>query len=259
MINAVQLGGYLLKNSLYFYIALFTHPAIQIIQESDVLYVTSSIRDETYNNVWKTNFSVETLDQRINGIKNIFGEQPFIWWVDPSDTPTDLTKYLEQHKFTFVEQTTIMYHAQKELLPSCTGNIQVRRVSTAQELDDFCTVKGGTPEQIALNKQLFATCCEQQRYPIELFVAYHDHDPVCIAVTVQQDGIGSIHSFATKQEAQGKGYGTRMLNYALERLYSAGCSIVLLDSRAQAINFYEKNGFKATELIIKAYRSPLCA
>ncbi len=59
MMDSSYIAGALLKNALYFYTLLFTHPTIQIIQKPDALYVTLSMCDETYDNVWKTDFKAK--------------------------------------------------------------------------------------------------------------------------------------------------------------------------------------------------------
>ncbi len=247
----------LLKNSLMFYTLLFTQSEIQIIREPDILYVLSPITDATYNNVWLTQFDAQMADQRIEEIKNIFASKnlPLMWWVDPSDMPMDLADRLEKLGFTFTEQTSIMYRLQGiPLVPYDPHRIAIQKVTTVQELEDFCLVKGGDAQEVAMNLQLYSKFIEPHTYPIELFVAYHDQDPVSMAVTVCNDTIGSIHSFATRSEAQGRGYGTQMLRFLLERLYSTGCSMVLLDSSEQALKWYEKNGFLEIGKYIKGYK-----
>lgn len=253
MIDGSHLAGALFKNSLYFYTLLFTHPTIQIIPESDVLYVTSSMRDETYNNVWKTDFTEETVDQRIVDIQKIFGDQPFIWWVDPSDTPTDLGTHLEAHGGLLVDQTNILYRMQgTPLVPY--DDITVIKVASENLLSDFCKIKGDSAQAVALHKVLFQKFVDNKNYPISLYVAYHENIPVSIAVTVMFDTIGSIHSFATAARYQGKGYGAQLLSYLLQQLYAHGCTHVLLDASPDVVPFYTKHGFHEINQYIKGYR-----
>lgn len=228
----------LLKNSLFFCTLLFTHPKIRIIDERDVQYVISEIVDATYNNVWQTRSSNQEIDAMINQIKAIFKEKnlPLTWWVDPSDTPCDLSERLLDHGFLFSEQTSIMSREKGvPLLPGEENLLTLKKVTTENQLLDFCTVKGGTEEETNMHYELFHKFIEAQAYPIELLVGYYHQEPVCVAVTVSIDGIGSIHSFATHEAYQGKGYGSQMLALVLTRLYNAECDLVLLDSSENAV------------------------
>jgi N-acetylglutamate synthase-like GNAT family acetyltransferase len=58
-----------------------------------------------------------------------------------------------------------------------------------------------------------------------------------------------IESVRIKDTMTGKGYGEKMIRYAIERAKEKNCRIVQLTSdkrREDALRFYEKLGFKAT-------------
>lgn len=148
----------LLKNSLFFYTLLFTHPKIAIVHDPDLLYVISEIEDATYNNVWQTHSSLQKIDARIQEIQTLFQKKnlPLTWWVDPSDTPCDLGDRLLQHGFLFSEQTSIMYRDKGvPLIQSKEQLLTLKKVTTEKELQDFCAVKGGAEEELNMNYELF--------------------------------------------------------------------------------------------------------
>lgn len=246
----------LLKNSLCFYTLLFTHTQIEIVKQQDVLYVISDIVDATYNNVWQTHISLDKIDERIQEITNMYTQKnlPLIWWVNPSDTPADLSERLEKKGFMFCEQTSIMYRERSiPLLLSDEGLLVVRKVTTEKELLEFCDVKGGTELEINMHNELFVKFIKPHLYPIELVIGYHHEEAVCVAVLVKHDGIGSIHSFATKEEHQGKGYGSHMLTAVLDLLYATGCHVVLIDAWQDAVRFYQRQGFQEIGQYFKEY------
>lgn len=86
-----------------------------------------------------------------------------------------------------------------------------------------------------------------------MLVGYYHQMPVCRAVTVLIDGVGSIHSFATHQVYQSKGYGSQMLSLVLARLYSAESDMVLLDSSENAVKLYARQGFVEIGKYIRGY------
>ncbi|MFH7004792.1 GNAT family N-acetyltransferase [Flavobacterium bizetiae] len=58
-----------------------------------------------------------------------------------------------------------------------------------------------------------------------------------------------IEAVRTRSDYRGKGMGTKVLTYAINRAKEKGCSLVQLTSdkrRTEAIKFYEKLGFKAS-------------
>ncbi len=55
-----------------------------------------------------------------------------------------------------------------------------------------------------------------------------------------------FRKLATLNESQGKGYGSKLLQYIVEFAQSEGCEKVWCNSRVSAASFYKKFGFKET-------------
>lgn len=64
----------------------------------------------------------------------------------------------------------------------------------------------------------------------------------------------TIEGVRTSSSSRGKGVGTKLINYAIQRAEERGCHLVQLTTdkqRPDAIRFYEKLGFQATHAGMK--------
>jgi len=68
---------------------------------------------------------------------------------------------------------------------------------------------------------------------------------VVISVFVR-NGIMQFRKFATRQEYQGKGYGTILLEYVMKLANDQHCVSIWCNARVSAKKFYEKFGMQVT-------------
>lgn len=85
--------------------------------------------------------------------------------------------------------------------------------------------------------------CQYKIHPQDFFIA-HENDSIIgfIVALRQSDEFGFISTFLVLQEFRGKGYGTKILEFALSHL---GERQVVLDSILDARSIYERAGFKS--------------
>ena len=58
------------------------------------------------------------------------------------------------------------------------------------------------------------------------------------------DNEGQIRSMAVKEKFRGKGLGTLVLKFLEEKAKEGKFTIIVLDARDNAVDFYKKNGYK---------------
>ncbi|WP_336749641.1 GNAT family N-acetyltransferase [Pantoea vagans] len=76
------------------------------------------------------------------------------------------------------------------------------------------------------------------------FGAFHEAELVCcLSVFSLADGACQIRKFATRQQYQGQGYGTALMESVLDTLSEKNIRHIFLDARTSAISFYKKLGF----------------
>ena len=85
------------------------------------------------------------------------------------------------------------------------------------------------------------------------FGVFKNEEIVCVATFMQHNsdcfkGIQyRLRGMATKKEFQYKGFGRLILEKAIERLKNKSVAVLWCNARVNALNFYEKNGFKIIE------------
>lgn len=90
----------------------------------------------------------------------------------------------------------------------------------------------------------------------ELVVAYHENKIVGVQqitftpyITHQGGWRATIEGVRTSSSVRGKGVGTKLIQWAIQRAKSRGCHLVQLTTdkkREDALRFYERLGFHAT-------------
>jgi len=71
--------------------------------------------------------------------------------------------------------------------------------------------------------------------------------PEALAVGMLQhadDGLGQIRFMAVAPQTAGTGLGSRVMNYLEQQARAAGLQTLMLHSRASAVGFYERHGYR---------------
>lgn len=76
------------------------------------------------------------------------------------------------------------------------------------------------------------------------FGAFSGEVLVCIASVYPDGNAARLRKFATLQDYQGQGIGTKVLLHILEVLQSKGITMLWCDARESAMRFYDKFGMK---------------
>ena len=85
--------------------------------------------------------------------------------------------------------------------------------------------------------------CQHKVHPNDFFIAHKDNSIVGFIVAIRQsDELGFISTFLVLKEFRAKGYGTLILDFAVEHL---GNRQVVLDSILENTHIYTKAGFKS--------------
>ncbi|MEI7025540.1 GNAT family N-acetyltransferase [Paenibacillus sp. y28] len=71
---------------------------------------------------------------------------------------------------------------------------------------------------------------------------------VSVISLFRQDGAVQFRKFATLQREQGKGYGAKLLEYAMEQARSWGAELIWCNARTNKAGYYEKFGLAQTDI-----------
>ena len=74
---------------------------------------------------------------------------------------------------------------------------------------------------------------------------YLDEKLIVVISVFVRDNVMQFRKFATKEAYQGKGYGTRLLEYVMKLAKDEHCNTIWCNARTSASKFYEKFGMHA--------------
>lgn len=66
-----------------------------------------------------------------------------------------------------------------------------------------------------------------------------------------EKNIGQFRKFATDKDFQGKGYGSKLLEYLMKQAKSLNIKYLFCSARVNAISLYEKFGMKVTSDVVR--------
>jgi len=132
--------------------------------------------------------------------------------------------------------------------PSLPAGLEIRRVTTAVDLRDFCTAAGRAFQiprwylRVAFAGG-FADAAEGKE-PVRLFVGYEAGRPVATAAQATSDGVAGIFFVGSVPEARRKGFGGALTWAAIEDGRSLGAQVAWLQSTPMGRPLYERLGFR---------------
>ena len=80
------------------------------------------------------------------------------------------------------------------------------------------------------------------------FSLYREEKPIASITLSLNNAIARIDDVGTLPEFQGKGYATRLMNYALSKAKELGATYCFLEASDSGLLIYQKLGFKSKRL-----------
>jgi hypothetical protein len=120
-------------------------PGMTVLDPVDVVIADSGLADDTFNIVTAAGFTLENADRRITEtLAQLAHSRPYSWWVGPSSTPSDLSQRLQSPGLRHTATEAAMHLDLAQLPePATVAGLEVKRVTTTEQLRDFATAIGG--------------------------------------------------------------------------------------------------------------------
>ena len=80
--------------------------------------------------------------------------------------------------------------------------------------------------------------------PLRLFLGYENMYPVSTALSFQTDSTAGLYMIATMERYRGKGWGTILTRFAMEKCFQNNSRLIILHASAMGEPIYRKIGFK---------------
>ena len=193
-----------------------------------------------------------TARERIRAAVDYFAVvgRPFSWWLSPGNQPADLDALLIAAGLNRAETELAMAADLQalrlgELSP---GGLQIRRVHTAAQLQDFAqiTAANWTPPDADVLRfyELAAPALLANDAAIWLYVGYLEEVPVAAAELTVGGGVVGLYNIATLAAYRRRGFGTALTLQPLLDARAQGYRTAILQAQGDAgARVYTRVGF----------------
>lgn len=137
-------------------------------------------------------------------------------------------------------------------------DLDVRRVSTPDEVTDYGTVVGDANDDPGERERATLLFDDDSIVAphIAAFVAYDDGDPVSCAMTLVSHGVAGVFYVATRERARRRGLGDALTRLAAGAGFELGARAAWLGASEMGAGLYRRIGFTELGASIVEYESP---
>lgn len=227
-------------------------PGGRLHEEPGLVWFETPIRHLPYNGVIRTRLGASEADAAIARITDYFRghELPFMWFVHPSATPTDLGGRLAKRGLRQVEEGTCMLLELADWEPpALPEGVVFERVRDSHSLQDYSHLNADyweIPEDEREAVVEFQRHLGPGRVPGHRYLARVDGEPVGKAYLslAGPPGLASIYGMSVRPELRGRGIAGGLTTTLIQRARHEGRTRVALMSSEMAIGVYRRAGFR---------------
>ena len=234
------------SNLHHFYEFAATSANLELVREKDYSWVRN--RDSAWPN-WIFRLNREMLDQEdyIRSLTDRIKDKelpPFLVTLEP-DYPERFYALTAKYGMKQINRWTGMAITKEDYksLPEKFERHPILEVHNRDVIGDWISV---------VNSSLFnSTTLETeiveklyQRGPLKLYLGYENKFPVSTSMSFEKDSIAGLYMIATMESYRGKGWGTLLTRYAMEKSFQNNTRMIILHASAMGEAVYRKIGFK---------------
>lgn len=221
-------------------------------QEDDSLrWYHSGVPDMHLNAVLSTHLEPDHADGIIGETLARFRERraPFIWWVMPSASPSDLAHRLRAHGLVDDGRWPGYAIAIDALVdPPPVAGLEIRRVRDSEAFDAYLGVYAPILSPSPAFTELFVRAARRIGFgedaPEQHFVGLLEGEPVATVSLVTAGGAAGIYNVTTVEAARGRGIGAAMTVAAIRAGAGRGFGVATLQASTLGRPVYERLGFE---------------
>lgn len=174
---------------------------------------------------------------------------PFLWWVLPSSTPSDLATRLEARGLVEDGSWPAMAAGVRDVPdPAPVPGLEIRRVASDADLDLYAGIFSPILSPSAAFTELLVGAARRIGYgeeaPEEHFVGWLDDEPVATVSLLTAGGSAGIYNVTTVDSARRRGIGAAMTAAAVRHGAARGFETATLQASSMGRPVYERLGFR---------------
>jgi ribosomal protein S18 acetylase RimI-like enzyme len=212
-----------------------------IIQNEEMTLINCGLGSSMFNIVFG---APGDSGQQVLSVIDEFRDQPFAWWIPPTQHSDKLSEHLTQKGFVVeaAEHAMICDLAAVELEQPKT-KLRVEEVSSSAQMNDFVSIlEPYDPTARQFYERVQLPLVESAE---KLFVGYIEGKPVAIGILCTHKDTAGIFSLLTDEGQRGQGLGTAMMLHLMSTAKQNGaCYASLSASSDSGFRIYERLGFK---------------
>lgn len=211
----------------------------------------SGLPDMHLNAVLTTHLEPDGADEAIGEMLARFRERgaPFIWWVMPSASPSDLADRLQAHGLVDDGRWPGYAIATDALAdPPPVDGLEIRRVASAEDFDTYLGIYAPILSPSPAFTDLFVRVTKrvglEEDAPEQHFIGLLHGEPVATVSLVTAGGAAGIYNVTTVEAARGRGIGAAMTVAAVRHGADLGFDLATLQASTMGRPVYERLGFE---------------
>jgi GNAT superfamily N-acetyltransferase len=169
---------------------------------------------------------------------------PYLITLEPEDSNKFYT-LAEKYGLRQIMRWTGMAIHKDEYLTEASSHFfpDIIRVRDKESLKDWLHVVNSA---LYSSNSLVNTLLEKlyNKDPFRLYLACENGDPVSTSLSFRQSSVAGLYMIATMESHRGKGYGTQLTRFAMDKCFQNKSELIILHASAMGEKVYRKIGFK---------------
>ena len=234
------------SNLYHFYEFTATNGGLELVNERDFSWVRN--KSATWPN-WIFRLNPELLMQEKfleNLAVRIKNQEipPYLITLEPENAKEFYTR-AEKYGLRQIMRWTGMAIMKDEYFTAASGHVppDIIQVRDEKSLKDWLHVVNSA---LYSSNSLVVTLLEKLylKDPFKLYLGCENGDPVSISLSFEKSHVAGLYMIATMENHRGKGYGTELTRYAMDRCFQNKCECIILHASSMGEKIYRRIGFK---------------
>jgi ribosomal protein S18 acetylase RimI-like enzyme len=229
-----------------FYEYAATRGDLELVKESDFSWVRNR-RSAWPNWIFRLNRDLLTQEKFIKSLADRIKSReipPFLVTLEP-DNPEIFYSLIQKYGLKQINRWTGMAISRDEYFQASDYNInpEITEVRNADDLNSWIKVVNASLfNSTTLEKEIVEKLYREG--PLKLYLRYENNWPVSTSMSFQDGSVAGLYMIATMESFRGKGIGTLLTRFAMDRCFQNKTELIILHASAMGESIYRKIGFK---------------